>query len=755
MRACAAAGGLLLCVCAGCGRSPSTRPRAGREQNTVPASRPHRYTNRLSLEKSPYLLQHAHNPVDWYPWGEEAFEKAREENKPVFLSIGYSTCHWCHVMEKESFKDERVAAVLNRDFVPVKVDREERPDIDRVYMNVCLAMNGSGGWPLTIVMTPGGKPFFAATYIPRHAMAGRPGIIELLGRISDMWESDPDRLIEVGEHAAEFLGRVEEGAGRAAADARLPGRAFEQLRARFDAAHGGFGGAPKFPSAHTVAFLLRWWKRTGDAEALSMAEKTLSAMARGGINDHVGFGFHRYSVDATWLVPHFEKMLYDQAMLAVAYTEAWQATGKEKYRRTAQSILTYVLRDMRAPGGAFYSAEDADSEGEEGKFYVWRPEQVAAVLGKDEGALFCRYYGISDAGNFEGGASVLHEVTDPDAFAEMEGMSPSALAARLEADRKRLLNAREMRARPQRDDKILADWNGLMIEALAKAARAFGKPAYAHDAARAADFVLETMRAPEGGLLHRFRDGEAAIPGYLDDYAFMVRGLIALYETTLEPERLGQALSLTERMIDLFRDDEAGGFFFSGRENEKLIARLKDAADGAYPSGNSVAAMDLLMLARMTGADDLRKRAERLFEAFSGRAASFPAGYTHFLAALQFASSPGREVVIAGRGEDGGTRTMLGALGKRFLPDTIVIFHPEGTEGEEIERIAPFVKGLDPIDGRATAYVCRNYTCSLPTTSVKKLEEMLDENVLSVRPVAGWRKMCGSGLRGYFNAGHP
>jgi uncharacterized protein YyaL (SSP411 family) len=683
--------------------------------------------NRLISEKSPYLLQHARNPVSWYPWGDEAFAAALRERKPVFLSIGYSTCHWCHVMEAESFSDKEVAAALNRDFIAVKVDREERPDIDKVYMDACLAMTGSGGWPLTIIMTPEKKPFFAGTYFPKTARWGRPGLMEILGAVSDRWKNDSGGIARASEQVGVVLARPPAlGSAVPLSDGTLR-NGLDQLRRQFDRAHGGFGAAPKFPAPHTLMFLLRQWVAARDTDALAMVEKTLQAMALGGIDDHLGFGFHRYSVDAAWIVPHFEKMLYDQAMLAMAYTEAYQATRDERYRRTAREVFEYVMRDMTSPGGGFYSAEDADSEGEEGKYYVWSPEEVKGVLGGERGALICRFFGVTESGNFEGGRNVLRVAVPEAEFARREGMALPRFREILENSRGKLLAARGKRVRPRKDDKILADWNGLMIAALAKGAAAFDEPSYGEAAARAARFIMERLRRSDGTLLHRFRDGDAAIPAYLDDYAFLAWGLLELYEATFEPRSLRESLALTDQMLRLFWDDDGGGLYFSRRDDRDLTVRPKDADDGAYPSGNSVAAWNLARLGRMTARPELEKRAEECIRAFSGEVSGVPAGHAHFLIAVQFALVPTREIVIAGKegGED--TRALLRALRRRFLPDAVVVLHPEGKTGKEIEKLVSYVKGQEAIEGKAAAYVCENYACALPVTNVGELEALLDE----------------------------
>jgi uncharacterized protein YyaL (SSP411 family) len=620
--------------------------------------------NKLAGEKSPYLLQHAANPVDWYPWGREAFDKARREDKPVFLSIGYSTCHWCHVMAHESFEDAEVARRLNDAFVAVKVDREERPDIDNLYMTVCQLMTGSGGWPLTIIMTADGKPFFAATYIPKENRFGKVGLLELVPRVTHLWRTEREKALAVAAEVEAALARISPGRPASPVAPTAPGRpepespvahsaeherrlrstmldaAYVGLSEAFDEQHGGFGGPPKFPSPHNLFFLLRYGKRTGRREALEMVERTLDEMRRGGIYDQVEFGFHRYSTDDRWLVPHFEKMLYDQALLVMAYTEAFEATGKLEYRRTAEETLAYVMGDMTSEGGGFFSAEDADSEGEEGKFYIWEAKEFREATGEN-GALASRVFGVTDAGNVSGhpagfpqGANVLH-ITRP--LAELAGGSPQELAElgrRLDAIRDALLAKRRERVRPGRDDKVLTDWNGLVIAALAKAALAFGEPRYAEAARRAADFVLGEMRSPSGRLLHVWRDGVAAVDGCLDDYVFIVWGLVDLYEATLGPRYLETAVELNRAMLGHFGAPD-GGFYFTRDDGEKLLARQKLVYDGAVPSGNSAALLNLARLARATGDPGLEASAARHARWLYSAAHKAPLAHVHFLVGLE------------------------------------------------------------------------------------------------------------------------
>jgi len=673
--------------------------------------------NRLIKEKSPYLLQHALNPVNWYPWCDEAFEKAKIEDKPIFLSIGYSTCHWCHVMERECFEDEEVAEVLNRSFVSVKVDREERPDIDHIYMTFCQALTGHGGWPLTIIMTHDRKPFFAGTYFPKRGRMGMPGLLDILNRVKKAWAENKEALVHSGEHIADSISRdffsEDEHGGEISKD--VIDRAFVWLSDSFEPSYGGFGRAPKFPTAHNLLFLLRYWKIRGERKALDMVEKTLDGMYRGGIFDHIGFGFSRYSTDEKWLVPHFEKMLYDNALLAIAYLEAYQATHKELYARVAQKIFTYVLRDMTSPEGGFYSAEDADAEGEEGKFYIWTPEEIAEVLGKEEGALFCRYHGITDKGNFEG-RSIPNRIHAAEADEQERVIAPL---------RQRVFEHREKRVHPYKDDKILTSWNGLMIAALAIGGRVLQNAAYIDAAEKAVQFILSKLVREDGRLLARYRDGEAAYPGYVDDYAFLVWGLIELYQTTYKPIYLLQGIRLNKEMIKYFWDEGKGGLFLYGEDSEQLIARPKEAYDGAVPSGNSVAAMNFLRLARLTGHQELEELADRQLKAFGGVINQVPGGHTHFMTAVMFALYPTQEIVIVGEKENRDTQEMIKVLQSTFLPHTVSILRSRDEEGDKLAEVVPFVAEYRPLDNKATAYVCQNFVCRAPVNDAKKLKSIL------------------------------
>jgi uncharacterized protein YyaL (SSP411 family) len=680
----------------------------------------HQKPNRLIGEKSPYLIQHAHNPVDWYPWSDEAFERARAENKPIFLSVGYSTCHWCHVMAHESFEDREVARLMNEAFVCIKVDREERPDVDGIYMSVCQIMTGSGGWPLTILMTPERKPFFAGTYIPKENRHGRIGMIELIQGVERVWKTRHGDVLSSAEQVTMTMQQV----SRESSAGEPPGKtacraAYEALAGQFDESHGGFGGAPKFPSPHHFLFLLRYWKRTGEPMALEMVEKSLAAMRRGGVYDHLGYGFHRYSTDARWRLPHFEKMLYDQAMLSMAFLEAFQATGKTLYAETAGEILTYVLRELKAPGGGFYCAEDADSEGEEGKFYQWTEPEIREALDPDEAALFIGTFGIEKDGNFldeatrqRTGRNVLFLARSPE----------EAARTMLEGAREKLFRARERRVRPGLDDKILTDWNGLMIAAMAKGAQVLDRPDWAEAAAEAARFVLTRLRDERGRLLHRYREGEAAVPGMLDDYAFLIWGLLELYEVGFEADTLKTALELADNTIDHFLDEKDGGFFFTADDGEEILFRQKDSYDGAIPSGNSVIMLDLLRLSRITGRSDLEQKAIGVSRAFARNIGQIPSAYSQLIVALEFLAGPQFEIVVAGKPGAQDTQAMLDAVRRSFLPNRVLLLRPQGAGSGAIAAIAPYTKDMKAEGGRATAYVCRNFACAKP---VRTVEEML------------------------------
>ncbi len=685
--------------------------------------------NRLKTQKSPYLLQHAHNPVDWFPWGEEAFEKARGEDKPVFLSIGYSTCHWCHVMEHESFEDNAIAELMNKFFISIKVDREERPDIDGVYMNVCQMLTGSGGWPLTIIMTPDKKPFFAGTYFPKESRFGRTGMSELLPRINELWLTRKEDIRKYADEITNAL-RINHDGEKSEPGEKIFDDAYSRFLNSYDEENGGFGSAPKFPTPHNLIFLLRYSNRKKDSRALEMAAATLKKMRLGGIYDHVGYGFHRYSTDAGWLVPHFEKMLYDQALLCSAYTEAYLATGEIIFGTTAQEILAYVGRDMTSPEGGFYSAEDADSEGEEGKFYTWKEEELKTILG-NEYDLIGKIFNIRPEGNWndqtagqKNGTNILHLTDDIKFLAGEMNIDENILFKKIESAREKLFESRRERIHPQKDDKILTDWNGLMISAFAKAYQVFGKTGYLTAAENAAGFILDRLSNKEGRLLHRYRDGEAGVPGLIDDYSFFISALIDLYESDFEIAYLEKAISFNDYLLLHFRDEKDEGFFVSGDGSNDLPVRQKEFYDGAVPSGNSTALMNLLRLGRITGNSKLEEEAFKTARAFSKSLAATPSAYTQTLSGLLFAFGPSFELVLSGEKDSPETVLFLKKIRKLFIPGKVLILN----DGGRINKIAPFTGNKPMADNKTTLYVCRNYNCKFPTTSPDDIPGIFYDN---------------------------
>jgi len=683
--------------------------------------------NHLINEKSPYLIQHAHNPVDWHPWSEATFNRARTENKPVFLSIGYATCHWCHVMEKESFEDEEAAGYLNDTFICIKVDREERPDIDAVYMAACQMLTGSGGWPLSIFMTPAKKPFFAATYLPKNSRSGRAGLIDICRQVKKLWVDDIQKIENSAAGITGSLDRAFAFTAAEAPEADLLETAFSQIKKGFDPQFGGFGPAPKFPTPHRLLFLLRHHHRTGDARALEMVEKTLTAMRLGGIWDHVGFGFHRYATDGRWLLPHFEKMLYDQALIATVYLEAFQITRNGLFARTAEDIFTYVLRDMTSPEGAFYSAEDADSEGEEGKFYVWTTEEFQLVLKDRDPQRWETILRLSPDGNFldeatrqKTGANIIHLTAPIENWARKAGISRAQIESEWAQVREQLYEARRRRIHPLKDDKILTDWNGLMIAALALGARTLKRPEYETAARRAADFVLQNMKDARGRLFHRFREGELAVAAHAGDYAFLIHGLLSLYQTSFDLGFAEQAQALQAEMTARFWDEENGGYYSTPADSVELPVRPKELYDGAIPSANSVALHNLLILSRLTGDQRLEDRAQAQIRAFAGTVKSQPSAFTYFLCALDFALRPGEEVVITGEPQAADTRRLLAALNINFSPNQIAIVKTV-QNAAQLNKFAAYTDGLEIIEGRATAHVCRNGSCTGSTTDTQTM----------------------------------
>ena len=692
--------------------------------------------NRLSQEKSPYLLQHAENPVDWFPWNDEAFEKAKDENKPIFLSIGYSTCHWCHVMAHESFEDEEVASLMNDAFVNIKVDREERPDIDGVYMQVAQMITGRGGWPLTIIMTPDKKPFYAATYIPKESRYNMLGMKELIPRIEELWTTKQENIDEVITQIEEAFSQLSKTEPTEELVLEDINHAYSQLSRRFDDEKGGFGSAPKFPSPHNLMLILRYWKRTGDERALYMVEKTLQEMRLGGLFDHLGFGFHRYSTDAEWLLPHFEKMLYDQASLMMAYTEAYQITRKDEYADVVRNIFEYITRDLSSPEGAFYSAENADSEGEEGKFYTWTQREIDDILGVDVASIFKQVYNVHEEGNFideatreKTGFNIFHLKQKVDIITDSTNMSREELSILLGNARTKLFIRREKRVRPSLDDKILTDWNGFMIAALAKAGVSMGEKRFIEAAEKSLSFILETMLDEKQGLFHRYKDGDVAIGAFLDDFAYLIWALLELYEATFKPEYLEQAKNLTDDLMKNFWDEEEGAFYFTSINAEELLVRKKDAYDGAMPSGNSVAMYNLIRLARLLGDNDYEDHATAIVNVFSTDIKRTPSAYSMMLLGFDFAIGPSFEIVIAGNPVKEDTRQMIEQIRKKFIPRKVVLLRGTHEQSKAITELAPYTKFHEPLNEKATAHVCIDHNCKLPTTDLNRMMELLGEEI--------------------------
>ncbi|ABA89008.1 thioredoxin domain protein YyaL [Syntrophotalea carbinolica DSM 2380] len=680
--------------------------------------------NRLIFESSPYLLQHATNPVDWHPWGQQAFDLAREQNKPVLVSIGYSTCHWCHVMEQESFEDREVAEVLNKLFIPIKVDREERPDIDNLYMTACQLVTGGGGWPLNVFLTPDKAPFYAATYMPRRPRGQMPGIIAILTKIGAMWQSDRDQLLQTGREIGETLIRLESSAAPVASsltEAPLT-EAFERFKANFDHERGGFGKAPKFPMPHNLSLLFHIAQRFGQETAEAMAIKTLQHIRLGGMYDHIGFGMHRYSVDAFWRVPHFEKMLYDQALVTLAALDAYQVTHDTFFESLADQTMSYVLRDLSLPEGGFCSGEDADTEGAEGTFYLWTPQQVEEVLGHQQATIFCTCYEISEAGNFEG-SNIPRLEMDLKEWAQWFGTDTDELGAVLEDGRRKLLQARKLRVRPHRDDKVLVAWNGLAIAAMARTARLIGHPEYLEGATRAADFILSNMRNEEGRLLRRWRRGQAGIPAFLEDYAALILGLIELYQAGFNARYLAEAVQLGRDMQERFGTPD-GVYYDTGTDAEEVLVRKRTLHDGAMISGNSMAAMALLRLGSLTGEPALEEHAEKILLASSKQWTDAPTASGQLLMALDLALSQREVLVIAAPKDDPEGTRMVKAAHTGFRPNLIILWHTP--DDNALSEVTPLVRGKTMQNGKATAYLCRGQTCMAPATTVDQLLERLN-----------------------------
>jgi len=661
------------------------------------------FTNHLINESSPYLLQHAHNPVDWYPWGEAAFAKARGENKPVLLSIGYSACHWCHVMAHESFEDQDIAQLMNDLFVNIKVDREERPDLDQIYMNAVQMMTHHGGWPMTVFLTPDGVPFYGGTYFPPQDRYNMPGFPRVLISVAEAYRDRKDDIVETGTSLLNELRRLSEPSGAAhPVEKELLDAAYAGTVQSYDSLNGGFGGAPKFPPAMALEFLLRTYARTGNQDALDMVEHTCEKMARGGMYDQLGGGFHRYSTDAKWLVPHFEKMLYDNALLSRLYLHYFQVTQEPLARETAEGILDYVLREMTDPAGGFYSTQDADSEGHEGKFFVWDLNEITSVLGAEDVREFNAYFNVTEGGNFEG-KNILN-------------VNPSAPRPS-EESRRKLFEHREKRVKPDRDEKIITAWNGLMLASFAEAGVILRRADYTEAARKNAEFVLANLQR-DGFLLRTYKDGVAKFNAYLEDYAFFIEGLVTLYETGGEFRWLKHALDLTDRMIDEFRDEKGAGFFFTGKSHENLIVRSKDYFDNATPSGNSVAAAVLLRLGILVNNERYRELAEAVLGEAADSVRRYPSGFGYGLSAMDFLLSSPKEVAVVGK-DSNDIKPLLEEVWRKYLPNKVVA-HASADDAEAIAA-SPLLQNRPLLDNRATAYVCQNYTCKQPVNDPSTL----------------------------------
>jgi uncharacterized protein YyaL (SSP411 family) len=681
-------------------------------------------TNRLANETSPYLLQHAHNPVDWYPWGPEALERARSEERPILLSVGYSACHWCHVMERESFENDETAALMNQLFVNIKVDREERPDVDSIYMTAVQQMTGHGGWPMTMFLTPAGEPFYGGTYYPPEPRHGMPSFRQVLSAVAEVWRERRDDVLHSAGEMREMLAQssaVRPPASASSADAAVLDAAETSLAGRFDERWGGFGGAPKFPQPMGLEFLLRQWKRAGSADALRMADLTLRRMAEGGMYDHVGGGFARYSVDAQWLVPHFEKMLYDNALLARAYLHAWQATGDDSHRRVVEETLGWVMREMTSPEGGFYSALDADSEGEEGKFYLWTPDEVDALLGPDDGPLFRRYYDVSEGGNFEH-RNILHTAHALDDVARATGVAPERLREVIERGRAILYEARAKRVWPGLDDKVLTSWNAMMLHAFAEAARVLEREDWREIAVRSAEFLTTALRR-DGRLLRTYKEGRAKIPAFLEDHALLVDALVAVYEATWDARWVREAKSLADDLLAHFWDDGEGVFYDTASDAEALVVRPRDVFDNATPSGNSAAVMALLRLGELTGDARYREVAERVLAGMGELMARVPMGFGHLLCALDFSLAAPAEIAIVGDPASEEARALVRTASRAYLPNAVLAGKRDGDTSAD--DLIPLLRDRVAIGGRATAYVCERLACKLPVSDPAALAEQL------------------------------
>ena len=701
-----------------------------------------RAPNRLIHEKSPYLLQHAYNPVDWFPWCEEAFQKARLEEKPIFLSIGYSTCYWCHVMEREVFENESIAALMNRMLVCIKVDREERPDIDRVYMSALQAMTGSGGWPMSMFLTSDLKPFFGATYIPPVDQFNRPGFPQILERIRELWTTDQAQVVEAGQRMSEYLQQMTSSAPQPIdVDQRALDTCFEYFRNNYDSLNGGFGNAPKFPRPAVLNFLLRYYARTKNQQALEMALQTLRVMARGGMHDHIGGGFHRYATDERWHVPHFEKMLYDQAQLAISYLEAFQKTREDFFADVARDICDYVLRDLSHAEGGFCSAEDAESapdanapnHKEEGAYYVWTRGEIDWLLSSQEAEVFVRRFGVEEDGNVLNdphgvlsGKNILHVIASIQDVAQQLGLGETEIAKALASSRVKLFVARNNRPHCHLDDKILTSWNGLMISALARASQVLDDQRYLEAAEKSARFILKSLFVVlERKLLHRFRDGEARFEGQLDDYAFFVQALVDLYEASFRIDWLSEALTLTDQMNRHFYDRENGGYFDTTGQDTSVLVRTKEWYDGAEPSGNSIAILNLLRLAQFTNNATYDQMARASLRHFGERLSKQPHATPQFLVALDMSLSKPAQIIIAAESTDPLARSLLQEVHSHYLPNKVLLLADGGRGQDFLAQLVPFMSSIKMVNGVATAFVCENFTCQLPTTDREILSKQL------------------------------
>ena len=688
--------------------------------------------NRLSKSQSPYLLQHASNPVDWFPWSDEAFKRAKDENKPILLSIGYSTCHWCHVMEHESFEDSNVAELMNENFVNIKVDREEMPEVDHLYMSVCQAMTGRGGWPLTIIMTPDKEPFFAGTYFPKTGQGQRPGMLQLIPSLANAWVNKQDEIRQSIDKVKDYLIQINTSTPGDEWDEAIVKDAFTHFASSYDPEYGGFGRAPKFPSPHNLILLLRYSKIYDDQNALKMVDTTLHYMRLGGMFDQIGLGFHRYSTDKRWLLPHFEKMLYDQAMLSLAYIEAYQVTGNESHASVAREIFNYVLRDMTHEDGGFFSAEDADSEGEEGTFYVWTKDELIEILGKRNGEIMNKVYGFTDAGNFHDEATgqttgknipFLSLQPQKDLIIKLD-IKSNKLDSIIEESREKLFKYREKRIHPLKDDKILTDWNGLMIASFALAGQVLDDKEYVRTAEKAAEFVQKNLTTKNGKLLKRFRLDKAGLSPHLDDYSFMVWGLLNLYEATFNVDYLSRAIGLMEVMVEDF-SDENGGFYIGSKDAEKLMVRAKDSYDSAIPSGNSVAVLNLFRLAKMTGDTKWSTLGEKTLKAFTSQAKQSPSGFSFMLTGFMFNQMNSKELVIVSNGINQDTKEAIRKIRSIYSPHMVVLLK-DVSKTSDLEKIAPWTEAHTLMDGKQTYYLCENFSCKRPTTNVKTILNYLN-----------------------------